>query len=198
MVLRTVQYRNPGFRYESTTTKPIIMAELNQTQGKASGRKIRSRKLTSRVDLTAMVDLAFLLITFFMLTTSLSKPKSMDLTLPDPKGKPSNVDENRTMTILIGDHDKAQCYMGKLAETTPKQIALGSRELRSELSLRKKEVLAYSAAKGKPGQGIIVLIKPGKKSNYGNLVDVLDEMAIADVATYAITDLDEKESKLLE
>lgn len=184
------------------------MAELNQNSGKSSGRtrgkskrsaaKVRSRKLASKVDLTAMVDLAFLLITFFMLTTSLSKPKSMDLAMPDQKGKPSNVDENRTMTILIGDNDKAQCYMGKLAETTPREITLGSRELRNELATRKKEVLAYSTVKGKPEQGIIVLIKPGKKSNYGNLVDVLDEMAIADVATYAITDLDEKEAKLLD
>ena len=98
------------------------MAELNQEAASAAKpQKIRSRKLNSKVDLTAMVDLAFLLITFFMLTTSLSKPASMDLAMPDAKGKPNPVDENRTMTILIGDDNKTQCFMGKLDENAPKE-----------------------------------------------------------------------------
>lgn len=176
------------------------MAELNQgaPSGASKPRKIRSTKLNSKVDLTAMVDLAFLLITFFMLTTSLSKPKSMDLAMPDSKGHSMPVDENRTMTILIGDHNKAKCYMGKLSENSPKEITLGTSVLRRELAVRKKEVLAYSTAKGQPSQGLIVLIKPGKQSNYGNLVDVLDEMAIVDVPTYAITDIEPNETELLQ
>ena len=174
------------------------MAELNQNSSGGAPKKVRSRKLTSKVDLTAMVDLAFLLITFFMLTTSLSEPKSIDLTMPDKIGNPSPVDENRTMTILIGQNDKTKCFMGKLDQAAPKEIRLGTRDLRRELSARKQQALAYSASKGKPEQGLIVLIKPGKHSNYGNLVDVLDEMAIADVPTYAIVDLDENETKLLD
>ena len=85
------------------------MAELNTGGGggKKGGGKVRSKKQNSKVDLTAMVDLAFLLITFFMLTTTLSKPQSMNLGLPD-KAEPDQkeqdikVDENRTMTILLG------------------------------------------------------------------------------------------------
>lgn len=173
------------------------MADLNQDSSKGNApKKIRSRKLNSRVDLTAMVDLAFLLITFFMLTTSLSKPMSMNLAMPDPKGQPSPVDENRTLTILIMDHNSVKCFMGKLNDHQAKEITLGSNELRRELMLRKKEALAYSESRGKPGQGLIVLIKPSKKSSYGNLVDVLDEMAITDVDTYAITDLVPKEAEL--
>lgn len=175
------------------------MAELSQESSSENGqsKKIRSRKLSSKVDLTAMVDLAFLLITFFMLTTTLNKANAMDLILPESTGKPSPVDENRTLTILIGADNKTQCFMGKLAENDPKKINLNSSELRKELAVRKKQVIAYSTSKGKPEQGLIVLIKPGKQSSYGNLVDVLDEMAINNVATFAIADLDKTENELL-
>ena len=186
------------------------MAELNTGDGggKKGDKKVRSKKQNSKVDLTAMVDLAFLLITFFMLTTTLSKPQSMNLGLPDkddPKDKQKNikVDENRTMTILLGDNDKLVRYMGLLATPvaggTPKDFAYGKEGIRAELISRKASVLAYSTAKGKPKNGMIVIIKPSKKSNYRNLVDILDEMAIVDVPTYAIVnDFSPEETKLLE
>ena len=180
------------------------MAELNTGDGGGKGKKVRSKKGNSKVDLTAMVDLAFLLITFFMLTTSLSKPKSMDLSLPDKDDDKTKtdvkVDENRTMTILIDGNNKLKWYMGILATpiSPPKDIAYGKDGLRKELLIRKKSVLEYSAAKGKPKDGIIVIIKPSKKSNYKNLVDILDEMAISGVETYAIVnDITPEEKKLL-
>ena len=182
------------------------MAELNTGDGGGGkGKKVRSKKGNSRVDLTAMVDLAFLLITFFMLTTSLSKPKSMDLSLPDKEKDDTpqvdvKVDENRTMTVLLDANNKIKWYMGILATPIagPKDIAYGKDGLRKELISRKKSVLEYSAAKGKPKDGIIVIIKPSKKSNYKNLVDILDEMAISGVETYAIVnDITDEEKKLL-
>ena len=179
------------------------MAELNTGDGGGKGKKVRSKKGNSKVDLTAMVDLAFLLITFFMLTTSLSKPKSMDLSLPDKDTETPtkvNVDENRTMTLLIDGNNKLKWYMGRLAEpiSPPKDIAYGKDGLRKELLTRKKSVLEYSTSKGKPKDGIIVIIKPSKKSNYKNLVDILDEMAISGVETYAIVnEITPEEKKLL-
>lgn len=181
------------------------MAELNTGDGgggKKGAKKVRSKKLNSKVDLTAMVDLAFLLITFFMLTTSLSKPQSMDLGLPDKDDDPSKnkdikVDENRTMTLLLGDNNKMKMYMGLLAtpKVAPKDIAYGKEGIRQEILIRKKEVLAYTGNKDK---GMIVIIKPTKKSTYRNLVDILDEMAITDVPTYAIVnDFTPEESKLI-
>ena len=170
------------------------MAELNTGDGGGGkGGKVRSKKQNSKVDLTAMVDLAFLLITFFMLTTSLSKPQSMDLSLPDKDPDPirqydTKVDENRTMTVMLGENNKMVYYMGLFAtpKAGPKDIAYGKDGIRKELLTQKKAVLAYSAAIGKPKNGIIVIIKPTKKSNYRNLVDILDEMAITGVETYAI------------
>jgi biopolymer transport protein ExbD len=182
------------------------MAELNTGDGGGGkGGKVRSKKQNSKVDLTAMVDLAFLLITFFMLTTSLSKPKSMDLTLPDKdpndKTPPVKVDENRTMTIMMGENNKMVYYMGLLVapKVGPKDIAYGKDGIRRELLKQKREVLAYSAALGKPKNGIIVIIKPTKKSSYKNLVDMLDEMAITGVDTYAIVpEFSPEETKLID
>jgi biopolymer transport protein ExbD len=185
------------------------MAELNTGDGggKKGDKKVRSKKQNSKVDLTAMVDLAFLLITFFMLTTTLSKPQAMNLGLPDkqddPSEKPIKVDEFRTMTILLGDNDKLLRYNGLLATPVPggapKDFTYGKEGIRAELIDRKGEVLAYSTAKGKPKNGMIVIIKPSKKSTYKNLVDILDEMAIVDVPTYAIVnEFTPEEAKLLE
>jgi len=181
------------------------MAELNTgDSGGGKGGKVRSKKQNSKVDLTAMVDLAFLLITFFMLTTSLSKPQSMSLGLPDkdPKDKTDDVkvDENRTMTVVLGEDDKMFYYMGIInTPMVPKVIAYGKDGIRKELLKRKKEVLAYSTAKGRPDQGMIVIIKPGKKSTYKNVVDILDEMAISSIPTYTIVnDFLPEEQKLLD
>ena len=180
------------------------MAELNTGDGGGKkGGKVRSKKANSKVDLTAMVDLAFLLITFFMLTTTLSKPQSMPLGLPDKeddktKDKPIKVDENRTMTVLLGANNKMIYYMGLLATPIagPKEISYGKEGIRKELLKRKISVLEYT---GKKDKGMIVIIKPSKKSNYRNLVDILDEMAIVDVPTYAIVnDFTPEEQKLLE
>jgi biopolymer transport protein ExbD len=182
------------------------MAELNTGDGGGGkGGKVRAKKQSSKVDLTAMVDLAFLLITFFMLTTSLSKPQSMDLSLPDKdpdstKTVDTKVDENRTMTLILGENNKLTYYMGLLATPIagPKDIAYGKDGIRRELLKRKKTVLEYSAGIGKPKNGIIVIIKPSKKSNYRNLVDILDEMAITGVETYAIVpEFTPEETKLV-
>src|SRR5436190_16253776 len=106
------------------------MAELNQSapSGVKSG-KIRSKKLNAKVDLTAMVDLAFLLITFFMLTTSLSKPQSMDLGMPDKDNTAESIKiaDARTMTILIGPDNKLKMYMGQFGSPieAPKDVVYG-------------------------------------------------------------------------
>jgi biopolymer transport protein ExbD len=174
------------------------MAELNAGDsggGKKGAKKVRSKKLNSKVDLTAMVDLAFLLITFFMLTTSLSKPQSMDLGLPDKKSEEVNdtkVDENRTMTILLGANNKIQHYMGFFEEGKPKTSSYGKSGIRAELLKQKAKAVQYS---GDPKKGLIVIIKPSKKSTYKNLVDVLDEMAINKIDVYAIVDITPEEEK---
>lgn len=178
------------------------MAELNTGDGggKKGSKKVRSKKQNSKVDLTAMVDLAFLLITFFMLTTTLSKPQSMSLGLPDKDDEVDTqvkVDENRTLTILMGENNKIKIFRGLLAspKLAPKTVIYGKEGLRKDLLEQKQAVLNYTGTKDK---GMIVIIKPSKKSNYRNLVDVLDEMAITNIPTYAIVnEYSPEETKLL-
>lgn len=178
------------------------MAQLD-TGGddKKKGGKVRSKKSSAKVDLTAMVDLAFLLITFFMLTTSLSKPQSMSLAMPDKnKDKIDDVIEvadNRTLTILLGKDNQLEWYMGRLATplSGPTKDKYGKDGVRKELLERVKSV---PLATKNPEKGLIVIIKASDKSSYRNLVDVLDEMAITKVPSYAIVDITPDEIKLLE
>lgn len=179
------------------------MAELNTDSGggkKGSG-KVRSKKSNSKVDLTAMVDLAFLLITFFMLTTSLSKPQSMDLGMPDKQKKdekPEDIEvaDDRTMTILLGENNKVKWYIGQFGSPLegPSDSSYGKNGIRQEIL---KKVKSVPEKYGDPKKGLIVILKMDKKTNYRNMVDILDEMAIAKVPTYALVDLTPEEKALL-
>ncbi len=176
------------------------MAELNTGDGGGGkGGKVRSKKQNSKVDLTAMVDLAFLLITFFMLTTSLSKPQSMDLGMPEKDSEipPILIADARTMTVLIGPDNKLKTYMGQFASPleAPKDIAYGKSGIRKEIL---EKIQSVPIAMGDAKKGLIVLIKADKESNYKNLVDILDEMAICKVPTYAIVDITKDEANLFQ
>ena len=162
------------------------MAELDTSGGgKHKGGKVRSKKASTRVDLTAMVDLAFLLITFFMLTTTLAKKKEMDLAMPDNSSQKVQlpVAATRSMTILLGSHNKLEWYMGEPGKSAPTVDNYGKDGLRKALIENSKNVLATHAA---PDNFMIVLIKPSDKSTYENLVTTLDEMSITNVQSYAI------------
>ncbi|WP_264523801.1 ExbD/TolR family protein [Flavobacterium sp. N502536] len=166
-------------------------------------QKIRSKKLSTKIDLTAMVSVSFLLIIFFMVTIELAKPKGIDLALPDNGeitcGPIACVDINRIYTILLDDNNKIVSYSGLLSlYENPKSIVYGENGIRKELFERNKKIKEYSTALGKPKNGAIVIIKPSKKSNFKNLVDILDEMALAKIDTYAIVnDFTPEETKLL-
>jgi biopolymer transport protein ExbD len=167
-------------------------------------KKVRSKKLNTRVDLTAMVSVSFLLIIFFMVTIELAKPKSLYLNgehgCCDCYRECNKPDENRILTILLDDNNKIITYMGILYSPVqnPKEVKYGKDGIRKELISVNKKVYEYSANKGYSGKGVTVIIKPSKKSSYGNLVDILDEMRINNIKSYGIVDyFTPEESKLL-
>jgi len=151
------------------------MAELDTSSGGGKkGGKVRTKKQSTRVDLTAMVDLAFLLITFFMLTTSLSKPMAMDIAKPDKDEKnPENkleVKKSRVMTILLGKNNKIVWYLGEVGDDTP--TIEGFSGIRKSLLENKRKV------KEKTGADIMIIVKPTDGATYKNFVDIMDELNI--------------------
>jgi len=173
------------------------MAELDTSGGGGKkGGKVRTKKQSTRVDLTAMVDLAFLLVTFFMLTTTLNKPKAMDLVMPD-KDKTNDqkpVPETRTLTILLGKDNKIEWYRGLIDKPigAPTTDNFGKNGIRKVLLDMKQKIAQESG--GKP---MIVLVKPSDKSIYRNLVDIMDELNIANIDIRAIVDITKPDVDLL-
>ena len=170
------------------------MAEINTGGGggKHEGGKVRSKKASTRVDMTPMVDLGFLLITFFILATTLSKPSSMTYNAPD-KNKEQETEPlkaSNVMTIFLGDNNKAYYIFGKAANEDPEVKTVGyGYEFRQAIQENSRKV---------PGDKFVVVIKPTKKSTYKNMVDVLDEMAITKTSRYALVDeLTDSEKTLL-
>ena len=162
------------------------MAELDTSGGgKHKGGKIRSKKSSTRVDLTAMVDLAFLLITFFMYTTTLQKPKALSLAMPDNSVKTNQlaIAASRSMTILLGSHNKLEWYMGEAGKSAPTVDNFGSTGIRKAILDNKQKVADTHSGDEKLME---VVIKPSDKSTYQDLVAILDEMKITDIHIYAI------------
>ncbi|WJS93766.1 biopolymer transporter ExbD [Flavobacterium johnsoniae] len=167
-------------------------------------QKVRSRKLSSRVDLTAMVSISFLLIIFFMVVGELSKPKGANLNLPDNGdivcGPIGHIKGYRLYTILLNDNNKIITYTGILPNPyeMPKMFEFGKSGIREEVFQKKEQIKKYAISIGKPKSSVIVIIKPSPKSNFQNLVDILDEMAIAKIDSYAIVnDFTPEETHLL-
>lgn len=174
------------------------MAELNQDSGGGKkGGKIRSKKQGGRVDLTAMVDLAFLLITFFMLTTSLNKPNAMDVTVPDKNEEDLEdrleVADDRTTTILLAGNNKIVWYSGLFDNPIegPETVDYGAEGIRKVLLRKLVEVPQRT------GDDLIVVIRPSDDATHKNLVDILDEMKIVDAQKFSLGTILDMESEFL-
>ncbi|MES2829481.1 MAG: biopolymer transporter ExbD [Bacteroidota bacterium] len=135
-----------------------------------------NRRSIPKVDLTAMVDLAFLLITFFMLTTSLSKPIAMDIAKPDiTEDAWLDLPASRTMTILLGANNQVAWYMGVAGGSEPKIATF--KQIQGFITANKNKVALANG--NNPRKTLVVIVKPTKASSYKNFVDIMDEINIA-------------------
>ena len=184
-----------GSSNNSVNLKITIMAELNQKTQETGKKKIRSRKMAPKVDLTAMVDLAFLLITFFMLTTTLNKPSAMDIAMPDKTkaevDSPILIDENRTATLILGD-GKFMWYHGDFKKpiSSSKMPADIERELTPVIAQLKVKISTMPNTKD-----MIVLIKPSKEARTKDLIQTIDKLKDQHIARYVISKTQIEEEK---
>jgi biopolymer transport protein ExbD len=166
------------------------MADIDSSQGGGKGKKgkVRTKKASTRVDMTPMVDLAFLLITFFMLTTTLNKPQALQVNMPDKtdREEKSEIAESKAMTIILGENDKIFWYTGT-KEPIVAETDFSSEGIRRVLLKKNKEI----------GSDLVVVIKAMKKSKYKNIVDILDEMHLTKTKRYAIVDITPQDEELV-
>ena len=157
------------------------MADIDTSSGgshkKGPGVK-KGKKLSTRVDLTPMVDLGFLLITFFMFTTTMSQPTSMHLNMPDDNNTPpQKTYESGAFTIWLGKNDNLYYYEGELKPDLSNVVVTNYKGIRQAI-LNKKANTDTSK--------LFMIVMPGSQSTYKNIINILDEFAINEVEKYAL------------
>lgn len=184
----------------------------------------KAKKLSTRVDMTPMVDLGFLLITFFVFTATMSSPTTLDLNMPkdvDDEKKKTEVKESAVLTILLGKDNNVYYYAGKLEPDASNFKTSTFKEIRNIIIEKRNEVRsrfnpatvdpeicakekADAKKKGDPNWekacediDFTVIIKPNEESTYRNTVDILDEMTINQVKRYALVKPFEDELKVI-
>lgn len=155
------------------------MAHIENNNGKQNGRR---RSHAPRVDMTAMVDVAFLLLTFFILTTTMAKPKAMPVTTPVPDGI-SEVACFKVMTIFPGADGKFHHFTGCDAETIATSSLL---EVRAQIFANMQSV-----------DDLIISIQPTENSSFQTVVEILDEMNITGARKYALSEITEDYTEFL-
>ena len=161
------------------------MAEVSQPGGSRKGGR---RKSAVRIDMTPMVDLAFLLLTFFMLTTQFLKPYVIPLDMPfkpETGVEPPPIKREKVITILLGDKNRVYWYQG--AERP--QIALtnfNSNGIRKVLLEKNQQI-----------PGMYVMIKPTDRSRYQNVIDILDEISITETKRFSLAKATPEDLQLL-
>jgi biopolymer transport protein ExbD len=183
-------------------------------QKKGPGVK-KAKKLSTRVDMTPMVDLGFLLITFFVFTATMNEPTTLDLNMPKDikdKKEQTEVKESGVLSVMLGENDVVYYYEGKLLEDGSNFKSTDYMGIRDIIVNKRKEVMsryvrdaeceAKMAKEGKPlsncaDKDFVVIIKPSKDATYKNTVDILDEMTINQVRTYAMVKIFDQEYELI-
>ena len=202
------------------------MASID-TGGGDSGHKKgpgvkKAKKLSTRVDMTPMCDLGFLLITFFIFTTTMQAPTTMDLNMPkdtEKKEELTEVKQSGALTIMLGKADQVYYYEGQL-ETNGSNFKQGTfKTIRDEIINKRKSVIKahvhdadcpklQQKAKDKipsdpdwenacKDRDFVVVIKPDQDATYKNTVDILDEMTINKVKRFAMIKISESEYSLI-
>lgn len=200
------------------------MADVNTGGGGGGGKhqKKRAKKLSTRIDMTPMVDLGFLLLTFFMLTTTFSQPKVIELTPPVKSNDLTKVQDTLSLTLVLGKSDTVYYYNGRLSlnhdsnniNTTTfsndglrklvlsrNQYVMNSiKELQAQHNANKVPDSTYNRLLDKAEGNKFarfVIIKTDTNTRYVNVIITLDEMNICNVGKYSLIDEDDNDMKMI-
>ena len=164
------------------------MAQVQEKQNPAKGSRKRARSKGFHLDMTPMVDLASLLMTFFMLTTTFAKLQTMEINMPTAQGPDTPIAGKNALNIVLDEADKVYYFFGYPGDAPEvRQTDLSTTGLR--------QVLLGEQVKRNPD--MVVLVKATKSSRFKNLVDALDELKITDTRKYALVELREEDKALL-
>ena len=167
------------------------MAEIQPCETRKKKGVRRSKKLSTKVDLTPMVDLGFLLITFFVFTTSIAKPTAMKIIFPDD-GDDAVTQRGKTISILLADKNIVYYYNGDSINNMH-VTDFSAKGLREIIRKKKAEVQQNYG----DGNETVVLIKPTVKASYSNIIDALDEIKINTIQRYVLMDVVPDEISML-
>ena len=151
----------------------------------------KAKKLSTRVDMTPMVDLGFLLITFFIFTATMSSPAAMQLYMPkdtDKKEELNKAKESGALTIMLGKGTQVYYYEGQLLPDGSNFKSTNFKGIRDVIIDKKRRT---------PPDDLVVVIKPNEEATYKNTVDILDEMTINGIKRFALVDITPQENEPL-
>ncbi|UEG49999.1 biopolymer transporter ExbD [Ferruginibacter lapsinanis] len=171
------------------------MAEIQSNKHTVKGESTSLHKKNTRVDLTPMVDLGFLLITFFVFTTTMSRPTAMNLVIPNDTNDTvrNPVCNSCVLTTILTANNKIKYYEGDIATALIKETDYSSEGIRKILVEKKKKV---QSVRGK-SDAFVLVIKPSKEATFKNFVDMTDEVAINNIKQYYIDEIRGDETKVL-
>jgi biopolymer transport protein ExbD len=151
----------------------------------------KAKKQSTLVDMTPMVDLGFLLITFFIFTSTMSSPAAMQLFMPkdtDKKEELNKAKESGALTIMLGKGDQVYYYEGQLLPDGSNFKSTNFKGIRDVIINKKRTT---------PPEDLVVVIKPNDEATYKNTVDILDEMTINGIKRFALVDITPQENEPL-
>lgn len=178
----------------------LTMTELTtQTNERRKAGVAHQKKYNLKIDMTPMVDLGFLLISFFVITTEMSKPTTLNLNMPK-EGSPMPLGESDALTVLLGKDNTIYYYQGSWEEAVQSnkifETSFSEKDgLRKVIGEKQRQLDTRNIKEGR--NGLMLLIKPGKEALYRNVIDMLDEALIHDIKKYAVLKPTEQEIKYL-
>jgi biopolymer transport protein ExbD len=185
------------------------MASLD-TGGDGGGHKKgpgvkKAKKLSTRIDMTPMVDLGFLLITFFIFTATMSTPTTMRLIMPKDEKDPdqqTEVKQSGALTILMGGDNQVYYYEGQMEADGSNFVSSTYSDIRGVIQKKRTDVMQLGRSLGyhrdSLDRDLVVVIKPNTDATYKNTVDILDEMTINNIRRFAIVDITDQEKQAID